>query len=206
MKLVLTANDMTDIEDGVDDCLDGMDRTEEFGSDLDEEERLDYIKLQLEALHEQYGETGLEDDPENDDQDSELPETCNPPPAVDRPAVVPEPAALKTLREKLKGGYKCPPFPPLDSDEVRNNFRGLTQSETYSLRHFIIWKKTGGTIVAYKLHSKFLESVSHQQNVHRLSLAVGSLGLGFGSFGLGLVPCARSCGTSSLGFETSRLR
>ncbi|KAF6741380.1 hypothetical protein DFP72DRAFT_778052, partial [Ephemerocybe angulata] len=70
------------------------------------------------------------------------------------------PKELEDLRSDLLGGYKCPLFPPSDADEVRSNFKNLTASETISLRHFIIWKKTGGTVIAYQLHAKLLESVT----------------------------------------------
>ncbi|RXW18636.1 hypothetical protein EST38_g7230 [Candolleomyces aberdarensis] len=131
-------------------------------SNIDEEECLDYIELQLQALNEEHGTMELNnslEDGDDEESDSEIRdmEEDNPPPVLSPlPTVAPQPEALKKLREKLKGGYKCPPFPPLDSDEVRNNFKNLTPSEVYSLRHFIIWKKTSGTVLAYKLYVRKL--------------------------------------------------
>ncbi|RXW12264.1 hypothetical protein EST38_g13590 [Candolleomyces aberdarensis] len=132
-----------------------------YDSDVDEEECFNYIELQLEALCEGHGGMGSDDNIGDDELDSEVStmELDEPPAIWPTSGAIPQPAVLKTLREALKGGYTCPPFPPLDSDEVRDNFKNLTRSKVYSLRHFIIWKKTGGTVLAYQLHAKLLESI-----------------------------------------------
>jgi len=64
--------------------------------------------------------------------------------------------ALDHLKAELLGGYKCPPqaptecfiIPPLDS------------AEKLSLLHYIAWQTSGGTVKAYKLHSKVLEDAT----------------------------------------------
>ncbi|KAH6896187.1 hypothetical protein BKA70DRAFT_1074347, partial [Coprinopsis sp. MPI-PUGE-AT-0042] len=69
---------------------------------------------------------------------------------------VPLPDEILRLREELRSGYTCPPDSPLDYDPIAKRFSELSQSEKWSLKHYICWKKTGGTVEAYKLHAALL--------------------------------------------------
>lgn len=73
------------------------------------------------------------------------------------------PPSLKKLQSALLHGYstpqECPDFVPMPRD--------LTSSEMLSLKHFIAWKKSNGTVLAYKLHAKVLQSAT---NIEIMSL------------------------------------
>jgi hypothetical protein len=66
------------------------------------------------------------------------------------------PPELLLLREQLKNNYKPPPEPKAPVHSVRK----LTDSEKLSLQHYLIWKKSNGTVNAYHYHGKLLESVT----------------------------------------------
>lgn len=65
------------------------------------------------------------------------------------------PESLKDLRKQLLGEYVLPTEPPQCS-----RTRSLTASETISLQHYVAWRKSNGTIYAYKLHADVLMRVS----------------------------------------------
>ncbi|KAI0062673.1 hypothetical protein BV25DRAFT_1803335, partial [Artomyces pyxidatus] len=60
------------------------------------------------------------------------------------------------LRKELLGDYKCPDVCPSDCGEEP---RPLTKSETVSLKHYLAWKKSNGTVKAYNLHAQVLRDV-----------------------------------------------
>ncbi|KAJ3513341.1 hypothetical protein NMY22_g15065 [Coprinellus aureogranulatus] len=149
----------------------------EYDSDIDEEEALDYLELQLEpniAGRDNLPEAESDSEGQGSMGDEEILNLDGAPTATGYPPPLPSqsqpsslptpklptPKALEDLRAELLGDYICPPVAPETLDDVRNNFANLTQSERLSLRHFIIWKRTGGTVVAYQLHAKLLESVT----------------------------------------------
>lgn len=68
------------------------------------------------------------------------------------------PESRQKLQEELLGSYICPPVPPLD---LRLHHEELTESEHASITHFLSWKRTRGTVAAYKEHAKNLETFSH---------------------------------------------
>jgi hypothetical protein len=64
------------------------------------------------------------------------------------------PETVCHLQEELLDGYTCPPKPPFTSPA-----KELTQSEFHSLRHYLSWVKSNGTVEAYYLHGRNLEDV-----------------------------------------------
>ncbi|EKM79208.1 hypothetical protein AGABI1DRAFT_25516, partial [Agaricus bisporus var. burnettii JB137-S8] len=65
------------------------------------------------------------------------------------------PATIQDLRSKLLEGSQLPDKP--DSSPVHHI---LSQSEKLSLRHFIAWKQSRGTVLAYNLHRQVLEAAT----------------------------------------------
>jgi hypothetical protein len=63
------------------------------------------------------------------------------------------------LENKLKGGYTLSISPPgsLKPPEP------LTESETLSLKHYIAWRKSNGTVLAYELHADVLQKATGLQ-------------------------------------------
>ncbi|KIM45728.1 hypothetical protein M413DRAFT_66210, partial [Hebeloma cylindrosporum] len=64
------------------------------------------------------------------------------------------PAELLSLRKELLGDYKLPATPP----ESYTGPRALEESEKLSLQHYIAWRNSNGTVVAYNEHKKVLEA------------------------------------------------
>ncbi len=63
------------------------------------------------------------------------------------------------LLSKLKGGYECPVIPPLGLDKPRE----LTENEAHSLKHYIAWRKSNGTVLAYNLHARVLQDATQAE-------------------------------------------
>jgi hypothetical protein len=70
--------------------------------------------------------------------------------------VMPLPTSLLSLREELLGGYKCPLTAP-DMDPIQ---QVLTPSQELSLKHYVAWKKSNGTVQAFNLHADVLKEAS----------------------------------------------
>jgi hypothetical protein len=60
------------------------------------------------------------------------------------------PSTVQELQYDLLGDYKLSKSPP----STVSGFRPLTDSETLSLKHYVAWKKSNGTVLAYKLHAE----------------------------------------------------
>ncbi|EGN97575.1 hypothetical protein SERLA73DRAFT_23872, partial [Serpula lacrymans var. lacrymans S7.3] len=60
------------------------------------------------------------------------------------------------LQAKLLDGYKCPVVPPSSVSEPSS----LTDLEIHSLKHYIAWKKSNGTVKAYELHAQVLQQAT----------------------------------------------
>ncbi|KAI0062596.1 hypothetical protein BV25DRAFT_1764272, partial [Artomyces pyxidatus] len=60
------------------------------------------------------------------------------------------------LREDLLDGYQCPAEPPSDTRGQKQ----LSSSQIASLRHYVAWQKSNGTVKAYKLHAQVLEDTN----------------------------------------------
>ncbi|TEB19113.1 hypothetical protein FA13DRAFT_1802606 [Coprinellus micaceus] len=66
------------------------------------------------------------------------------------------PPSVHKLQENLLGGYEPPPQPPPSPFELEP----LTEEEKLSLRHYIAWRRTNGTVRAYKEHAEVLQDAS----------------------------------------------
>ena len=66
------------------------------------------------------------------------------------------PDSLTDLRKQLLGGYVLQTEPPLF-----HGIRALTTSEAVSLQHFVAWRKSNGTLLAYTLHADVLGRASN---------------------------------------------
>jgi hypothetical protein len=62
------------------------------------------------------------------------------------------PEVVKKLREQLLAGYTCPNHPPITDARCRS----LTPAEELSLKHYIAWVDSRGTVKAYSLHAQVL--------------------------------------------------
>jgi hypothetical protein len=60
------------------------------------------------------------------------------------------PSTVQELQYDLLGDYKLSKSPP----STVSGFRPWTDSETLSLKHYVAWKKSNGTVLAYKLHAE----------------------------------------------------
>jgi len=66
------------------------------------------------------------------------------------------PQALTSLRQVLLGDYRCPPSPPI-CPPIHED---LTPTEMLSLRHYVAWKKSNGTVKAYNAHAAVLREAT----------------------------------------------
>ena len=73
------------------------------------------------------------------------------------------PAVITKLRAQLLAGYTHPNHPPIDDSRGRS----LTESEELSLKHFMAWVESRGTVKGYSLHAKVLQQTT---NIEILSL------------------------------------
>ncbi|KIL64666.1 hypothetical protein M378DRAFT_43746, partial [Amanita muscaria Koide BX008] len=60
------------------------------------------------------------------------------------------------LKQNLKGAYTCPIVAYQHVEQPRQ----LTTSEKMSLEHYIAWRKSNGTELAYKLHAQVLQKAT----------------------------------------------
>ena len=83
------------------------------------------------------------------------------------------PNALVDLRKQLLGDYVLASEPPHQSTCVRT----LTASEIISLQHYVAWRKSNGTIYAYKLHANVLAIASKMEilSQHRAKMLAQNL-------------------------------
>jgi hypothetical protein len=66
------------------------------------------------------------------------------------------PEVVKRLREKLLAGYTSPNHPSINDPRGRS----LTPSEMLSLKHYMAWVDSHGTVKAYSLHAEVLKEAS----------------------------------------------
>lgn len=64
----------------------------------------------------------------------------------------PLPEELISLRKELLGDYKLPSHPPATYIKPRD----LEESERLSLQHYVAWRRSNGTVLAYNEHRKVL--------------------------------------------------
>jgi hypothetical protein len=63
------------------------------------------------------------------------------------------PASLEELQKELLGDYKHSAMPP-----AHIKAQELICAETLSLEHYVAWKKSNGTVLAYNFHAQVLQS------------------------------------------------
>ena len=66
------------------------------------------------------------------------------------------PSSLEELKTKLLRGYST----PAECPDTISAPKELTSSEMLSLKHYIAWKKSNGTVLAYRLHAQILQSAT----------------------------------------------
>ena len=66
------------------------------------------------------------------------------------------PSTVQELQHDLKKNYCLPAVAPGTVAEPR----ALTPSEMFSLKHYVAWKRSNGTVLAYRLHAQVLQSAS----------------------------------------------
>jgi hypothetical protein len=89
--------------------------------------------------------------PEREPDSGDLDEEASAASGADVPEVV------KKLRLQLLSGYKPPNHPSIDDDP---RGRSLTSAEELSLKHYIAWVDSRGTVKAYKLHAEVLREAT----------------------------------------------
>ena len=98
------------------------------------------------------------------------------------------PEVVKRLQEKLLAGYTSSNHPPINDSRGRS----LTPSEMLSLKHYVAWVDSRGTVKAYSLHAKVLKEAS---NTEILTLySVRKLAIELTGLSIQLVDmCPKSC-------------
>jgi hypothetical protein len=66
------------------------------------------------------------------------------------------PPSLEKLQQELLQGYQHSAAPPASADMPRE----LTHSEMLTLKHYVAWKKSNGTVLAYKVHAQVLQDAT----------------------------------------------
>ncbi|KDQ52871.1 hypothetical protein JAAARDRAFT_61652 [Jaapia argillacea MUCL 33604] len=89
--------------------------------------------------------------------------------------VIVYPEERKALQTQLLGGYKPSVIPPGDFSPPRT----LTASELASLKHYLVWQKTNGTVKAYNGHADNLRDENIEilslYSVHKLAIELTDL-------------------------------
>ncbi len=68
------------------------------------------------------------------------------------------PEVVEKLRAQLLSGYTCPNHPSLNHNYQSHS---LDSVEKLSLKHYIAWVDSHGTVKAYKLHAQVLKEATH---------------------------------------------
>jgi hypothetical protein len=69
------------------------------------------------------------------------------------------PGTLTDLQKELLRDYTTPVVPPVTASGPR----ALTSVERLTLQHYIAWKKSNGTVLAYKLHAQVLSKATGEE-------------------------------------------
>ena len=98
------------------------------------------------------------------------------------------PEVVKRLQERLLASYTSSNHPPINDSRDRS----LAPSEVLSLKHYVAWVDSHGTVKAYSFHAKVLKDAS---NTEILSLySVGKLTIELTELLVQLVDmCPKSC-------------
>ena len=86
------------------------------------------------------------------------------------------PSTVQELQHDLKKNYCLPAVAPGTVAEPR----ALTPSEMFSLKHYVAWKRSNGTVLAYKLHAEVLRQATGMDilalySVQKLAVALTEL-------------------------------
>ena len=116
------------------------DLSEDYDSDSDDDSDLDsdteelhpVLKAPADGILPEKEPVGV--NPDEDDDAADLPEV------------------IKRLRKQLLNGYTCPNHPPLEDPRGRS----LTKAEELSLKHYMAWVDSRGTVKAYGFHATVL--------------------------------------------------
>ena len=79
------------------------------------------------------------------------------------------PEVVQLLRKQLLSNYRPPNHPPI----IDPRGHSLTEAEVFSLKHYLTWVSSRGTVQGYSLHAKLLQQVLQKVspgNVELLSL------------------------------------
>jgi hypothetical protein len=106
-------------------------------------------------------------DPDDDEEENDL---------VESETYCDLPSTVQELQDDLRQGYCLPAVCPGTVAEPRK----LTPSEELSLKHYVAWKKSNGTVLAYKLHAALLFQatgidVLALYSVQKLAMALAEL-------------------------------
>jgi hypothetical protein len=101
------------------------------------------------------GEDGVESDDSDDDSANET-EVLQNQLADNNTLYHTYPEERETLQRMLTGTYECPVVAPGGLGQQSP----LTKSEEISLQHYIAWRQSNGTELAYKLHAKVLQKAT----------------------------------------------
>jgi hypothetical protein len=75
---------------------------------------------------------------------------------AEEPAYIPLPSSLTALHKELLGDYTCPTNHPSSGCKPHE----LTPCQELSLRHYVAWKKSNGTVKAFELHGDVLQKAT----------------------------------------------
>ena len=97
------------------------------------------------------------------------------------------PDVIKRLRKQLLNGYTLPPYPAEDPQQ-----RTLSRTETLSLKHYLAWTESHGTVRAYNSHAQVLAEATEEEilslyKVKQLAMDLTGLRPSF------VEMCPRSC-------------
>ena len=70
------------------------------------------------------------------------------------------PNVIRQLRKQLLNGYTLPPHPDQDPQQ-----RTLSRAETLSLKHYLAWTESHGTVKAYNSHAQVLAEATEEENL-----------------------------------------
>ena len=97
-------------------------------------------------------------------------------PESDAADAAPVPEIIQKLQKQLLAGYTLPHYPPIKNSQAH----ALTASEELSLKHYIAWVDSHGTVKAYGLHAQVLQEAANTEilSLYRVrKLAIEVLGL-----------------------------
>ncbi|EGO02757.1 hypothetical protein SERLA73DRAFT_70238 [Serpula lacrymans var. lacrymans S7.3] len=149
----------------IDDESDDADSIQDNDQSAGEQGTLTFPDLEYDILDDSPSHNAAVDD-ESDDTDSNQDDPASygadadlddeNPHILHINSTVAYPPVQRDLQAKLLDGCKCPVVPPSSVSEPSS----LTDLEIHSLKHYIAWKKSNGTVKAYELHAQVLQQAT----------------------------------------------